>query len=127
MDPTERAILRTATMLAAERGLEFAPEGFVDVDGIAVSPLEFSQLVAARLASPPLPGHAVGEDAPPAPVPEAAGVRALRRVVRLRQSMMTRLLAEAEHAYEAALRSAGVKIASRARSRTGKQRAAAVC
>ncbi|HEX4529446.1 MAG TPA: hypothetical protein VIA11_08505, partial [Acidimicrobiia bacterium] len=120
MPQTDRAILAVAAMLAAERGLDFAPEGFVDAAGRPVSPVQFAGLVAARLAATlPAPIDEGRVD-----VPERPGVRALRQIVELRRSMMTRLLAQAELAYEGALRSAGVKIVTRARNRIGKSRSA---
>lgn len=123
---TDTVILRAAIALALERGLDFSPDGFVDVDGVEVSPLDFALMVSARLGAP-VPEPDESGSTPPGSVPVRTGVRALRQIVRARQSMMTRLLAEAEHAYEAALRTAGLKVIARARSRTGKQRAAAVC
>lgn len=57
---------------------------------------------------------------------DAARKAALRKLTRLRQQLGTRLLAEAEHAYDAALRQAGMKVKTRARSRASSSRQAAV-
>lgn len=65
------------------------------------------------------------------PVAAAAGTSGraehlLARLVKLRQQVGSRLLAEAEYAYDAALRQAGVKLMTRARGRSSPTRAAQV-
>lgn len=52
--------------------------------------------------------------------------RAIRRLTELRRGTMTRLLAAAEQVYEDALRQAGAKFTTRARSRTSKSKVEAV-
>ena len=80
---------------------------------------------------PPLPPRpaekhtSLGRHAAPAPAPEplsAADRRIVARLTKLRQQLGTRLLASAQQAYEQALRSAGVKLIGRARSRTSPTR-----
>ena len=56
-----------------------------------------------------------------------ADVRLVGRLTSLRQQLGTRLLAQAQQAYEAALRSAGVKVINRARSRTSPTRYRQAC
>lgn len=59
--------------------------------------------------------------------PTTGGMRTMtKRLSKLRQSLGTRLLTDGEHAYDAALRQAGVRVQTRARSRLSSARSAQV-
>lgn len=122
-----------------EQGVEI-PTGGTGHRAAAATRLRGSH--ADRTDPPRQAAEAVGRDVgrgeagvgnvDPAGAGDGAGLsrtdaRLLGRLTSLRQQLGTRLLAQAQQAYEAALRSAGVKLINRARSRTSPTRYRQAC
>lgn len=114
-DPAERERLVAILSKRAE-GAAVAPEtgSAVGPDNVVTDPPVRPVAMAAAAEPPPFD---------PAPSEEtAASRRVLERVVRLRQQLGTKLLAEARHAYDDAMKRAGVNLSNRARSRASTAR-----
>jgi hypothetical protein len=114
MATTDLPILAAAYEAASDLGLRLDGEVLIDAAGEPWTMHEFSAVVAARL----------GYEAQPLPEPVQAAARpnralqkAMAKLTQLRASLGNRLMAASEHAYEEALRRAGVKVGARARSR----------
>jgi len=109
----DRAVLAAAVEVAEAHGLDVSEAGgVVDGEGQPFPLSLFVDMVLARVA--------VTEEPPPANRSNA--FRAIARLTRLRQQVGTRLIAAAEQVYEDALRQAGAKFNTRARSRTSASR-----
>lgn len=115
-----RALLAAARDAAAERNLILHAGRLYADDGAIVSPLDFAELVRARLAytedKEPLQGA----------VTERRARTVVGRLTRLRGTTGIALRKAGEQAYTAALRQAGIRINTRARSRLSAGRQAAV-
>lgn len=116
IDPAERDWL--LTVLSKRSQGEPAPGGESPVDG--------SNVVALPPARPTMTAAAgdstdAGGEVAPDRAAERPTASVLRQLTRLRQSLGTRLLANAQHAYDDALRAAGRKVKTRARSRSSSQ------
>lgn len=118
-DPVERErLMEILTKRGPEQAGAITTESPAGPDNVTMSPPERPTAVAASLAEltePPPFVEATVTEAPSS----GASRRVLARVVRLRQQLGTKLLAEARHAYDEAMKRAGVNLTNRARNRAG--------